>query len=62
MIADALDHGPGSGIADAEALGGTPAEERLAAGGAVENHIADQYILVRHEGARSRRVDDQPAA
>ena len=62
VIAQAFDHRGRAGIAHREALAGHAVEERLAAGGAVEHHVADQDVLFRQEGGVSRRIDDQPAA
>ena len=56
VVADAFDHRGGAGIAHREALAGHAVEEGLAAGGAVEHHVADQDILFRQEG-RSRAAD-----
>ena len=49
-------------VAHREALAGHAVEERLAAGGAVERHVADEDVLFRQEGGAARRIDDQPAA
>ena len=42
VIADALDHHGGAAVADAEALAGHAADERFAAGRAVERDVADR--------------------
>ena len=56
VVADAFDHRPGAAVADAEPLGRPAAEERLAAGRAVQRDVADDDVLLRHE-ARARRAD-----
>ncbi len=61
MVADALDHCQGSAIAHAEALAGHPPEVGLSAGGAVEGDVADEGVLLRHEGrARRWQCHDPP--
>ncbi len=62
VIAEAFDDGGGAGVADGEALAGHAVEEGFAAGGAVEDDVADQDILFGHEGGAARRVDDDAAA
>ncbi len=57
VVADALDDGVHAGVADAEALAGEAAEERLAAGRAVKNGVADDHVLLRDEGGALRRAD-----
>ena len=53
MVAGPFDDGLGPAVADAEALAGPAAEERPAAGGAVEGHVADQDVVLGHEPSRS---------
>src|SRR5690606_35011727 len=60
--ADALDDRAGARVAHAEALAGQAAEERLAAGGAVEHDVADRDVLLRAVGGVGRRADDERAA
>jgi len=62
VIAHTLDDGGGAGIAHREAFAGDAVEKRLATGGAVQHHIADQDILLGHEGGVLRRIDDNFAA
>ena len=62
VIAHAFDHGGGAGVAHREALAGHAAEVRLAAGGAVEHHVADDDVLLRPEGRIARRIDDDASA
>ena len=60
VIADAFDHRRRAGVADREALAGHAVEEGLAAGRAVEHHVADQDVLFRQERrslAADRRSD-----
>ena len=62
VIADPLDDRAGARVADAEALRGAAAEERFAAGGAVERDVADQDVLFGDESGAARRVEDEPSA
>ena len=63
MVAGALDHRDGAGIADREALAGDPAEIAFAFDRAVEHGVADDDRLLRNELHRlARRIDDQAAA
>ena len=62
MIPHAFDDGPGAAVADAEPFGGATAEERLAAGGAVQAHVANQDVPFGRKSAGLGRIDDQPAA
>ena len=49
-------------VPDAEPLAGHAAEVGLAARGAVEHHVADQDVLLGHEGRLARGEDDELAA
>ena len=62
MIAGALDHRDGAGIAHREALARDPAEIALALDRAVEHRIADDDRLLRHETTVGRRAHDDPPA
>ena len=62
MIAGALDHGDGAGIAHREALAGDAAEVALAFDRAVEHGIADDNRLLRHDAGLLRRPDHEAAA
>ena len=62
VVADALDDGLGAAVADGETLAGTAAEEGLAAGGAVEGHVADDDVLRRIERRVLRRVHRHESA
>ena len=64
VVADALDHGDGPGVAHAEALAHHAPDEDLAAGGAVEDDVAGDDVLLGHErrGGVGRRAQDEPAA
>src|SRR6266545_7826211 len=62
MVAAALDDRRDTRVADAEPLAREPADERLPAGGAVEGDVADDDVLLRHEGRLARRRDDDLAA
>ena len=62
VVAHALDHGSGARVADAEALGSHPAEERLARGGSVERDVTDDDGLVRVKGGGRGGLDDDVAA
>src|SRR5262245_65524606 len=62
MVAGAFDDGDRSGIADREPLSGHAAEVTLAGNGAVQNGIADNDRLLRHDSGIGRRPDyDAPA-
>src|SRR4029453_6734382 len=52
----------GPAIADREALARDSAEVGFAAGRAVEHHVADQDVLLGHEGGLAGREDHQLAA
>ena len=62
MVADALDDGDRAGVAHAEALAGDAAEEGLAAGGAVEDHVAGDDVVLGDERRVVGRADDDAAA
>ena len=49
VVANALDHGSRSGIADREALARHSVEESFAAGRAVESNVADDDVFFRRE-------------
>ena len=62
MVAHALDHRRGAGVADGKALAGDAVEKDFAAGGAVEHDVAHQDALFRQEaGGLGRIGDDAPA-
>ena len=66
VVADALDDGEGARVAHAEALADDAAQEDLAAGRAVGDHVAGDDVVLGDErspsaaGARSRRPPDRP--
>src|SRR4029077_10659376 len=61
VVAGALDHRNGAGIAHCEALAGNAAEEALAGDRAIEHGIADDDRLLGHNAAVDRRPhDDAP--
>src|SRR5437764_1784384 len=62
VVADTLDHRVHARVADAEALARQPAEERAAAGGAVEHGVADHDVLLRPERDALRRAHREHAA
>jgi hypothetical protein len=62
MIADALDHGVNTAVANAEAFTRDSVNIGFAAGGSVEGDVADDYILFRFEGCAWGRVDNDLAA
>src|SRR4029077_829868 len=62
VVADAFDDRVDSAVADAEPLTGHAADERLAAGRAVEGHVADDDVLLGDERAAARRGDAERAA
>ena len=62
VVAHALDHGHGAGVADREALAGEPAEERPAGGGAVEHGVADDHVVLGRERRAGRRAHHDRAA
>ena len=55
VVAHALDDRGGAGVAHAEPLADDAAHERLAAGGAVEHHVAGDDVLLGHEASGARR-------
>ena len=63
MVAHALHHSGGTGVADAEALSGHTVDEGLAAGGSIESHVAHDDVLPRLKpGPPRRRMQNQLAA
>ena len=48
-LTDTLHHGLGPRVTHTEALGSHPADVRLALGGAVQRHVADDDVLLRLE-------------
>ena len=62
MIADSLDDRRGAAVADAEPLARDAAQIKLAAGCAVEHDVAGDDVVLGHEGAFARRIDDDLAA
>ena len=63
VVADALDDGGGTGVADAEPLADDAAQEHLAGGRAVQDHVAGDDLLLGRRTAPSGggRDDDAPA-
>src|SRR5207248_1941328 len=62
VIAHAFDHRLHAGITDAEALADHAAQENLAAGCAVADHVAGDDVLLRVELRSLWRTDDDAAA
>ena len=62
VVADSLDDGAGTGVADREPLAGQAAEVRPAGGGAVENGVADDHVLLGDERRAVGRPNRQHAA
>ena len=62
VLAHAFYHRYSAGIADAEALSRHTGNVSLAAGGAVEGHISDDNVFLRHEPGLIRRIDGQLSA
>ena len=62
MVANAFDNGLHAGVADAESLAGQPTDVGFASRCAVEGDVADQDVLLRHEGSLFRRTDNQLGA
>src|SRR5206468_6315323 len=62
VVPGSLDHRQSAAVAHREALARHAAEVGLAAGGAVEHHVADEDVLLGHEGRLAGRVDDDLAA
>src|ERR1022692_4067241 len=50
MVAESFDDGGGAGVAHGEALAGHAVKIRFAAGGAIEDYVADQDVLFGQEG------------
>ena len=63
VVADALDHRDGAGVAHREALADHAADERLAAGRPVQDHVPGDDLLLGDEAGRTRQrgPHDQPA-
>ena len=62
VVSDALHHGQRAAVSHAEALTRDAPDIRLAPGCAVERHVADDDVRLRHERRLGRRRDDQPSA
>src|SRR5690606_27299433 len=62
VVSHAFDHGGGAGGADAEALTDLAADVQLAARGAVGDDVAGDDVLLRGEGRRLVRPDDDAPA
>ena len=62
VVAHALDNGGRARVADAEALTGHAGNERLAAGRAVERHVAGDDVVLGLVGDALGRADDDLAA
>ena len=62
VVADAFDHGGGAGVADQEAFAHLAAQEHLAAGGAVADHVAGDHVALGREHVGAVRPDDDAAA
>ena len=62
VIAHSLDDRSHAAVADAEALAGHAAEEHLAAGRSVERDVADDDVLLGHEGRAFGGMNDDPSA
>ncbi len=62
VIANAFDNRDGAGIAHREPFSGHAVEERFAAGGAVQAHVADQNIFLRHKMRIARRINHHSPA
>ena len=67
VVADAFDDGDGAGVAHGEALADHAADERLPAGGAVQDDVAGDDLLLGHEaggpdgeGRTTSRPPDRP--
>ena len=55
VVAHALHHGRGPGVAHRKPLAGLPAHEQRAGRGPVQRHVADEDVILRHErGGRIR--------
>ena len=62
VIADAFHHRRGSAVAHREALAGAAVEKRASAGGAVEDDVADDHLVVGAKRRFARRPDGDDAA
>ena len=62
MVAHALDHGRGAGVADGETLAGDAVQEGLAGGCAVEDNVADQDAFLGQEAGGLGRIGDDASA
>ena len=62
VVADALAHRGGAGVADAEPLAHPAPQEDLAAGRAVGDDVAGDHVVLGDERRERMRVDDQAAA
>src|SRR5262245_16125196 len=61
MVAGALDHGDGAGIAHGEALAGDAAEVAFAFDRAVQHRVADDDRFLRHDAGIGGRTRDDAA-
>jgi hypothetical protein len=56
VIAHALHHGRGARVADRKSFPGNAVEKRLAAGGAIEHHVADHNVFFGTKPRSTRRI------
>ena len=61
MVAGALDHRDGAGVAHREALAGDAAEIAFALDRAVEHRVADDDRFLRHDAGIGGRTGDDAA-
>ena len=62
VIAQPFHHRARAGVANGEPLAAHAVKKRLAAGGTIQHHVANENILFRDEGGSLRRIhDDAPA-
>ena len=62
VVAHAIDDGVRAAVADTEAFARQAADEHLAAGGAVEGHVANDDVLLGHKRRLPGRGRYQPPA
>jgi len=58
MISDSFDYSGCAGISDGKTLTSNSREERLTAGGSVENYVSDDDVVLGYKARVARRAHD----